>query len=94
MSSENDLHTSVVDLDGSDVYDEVDLASAMQINEVHKKLQENRRALLPESHPDFDGESCMDCGNEIQKERLAMGKIRCTICQSIKEKKEKQFGKG
>lgn len=41
----------------------------------------------PESHPDFDGSHCVEenCGIPIPKARLALGKVRCVDCQSLKE---------
>lgn len=46
-----------------------------------------RRALAPESHPDFDGAHCVedDCGEPLPPARLAMGRIRCTECQARRE---------
>jgi len=44
----------------------------------------------PESHPDFDGEHCVDCGDEIPIERLKMGKVRCVFCQRVLEDKRKR----
>jgi RNA polymerase-binding transcription factor DksA len=43
--------------------------------------------VAPEKHPLFDGESCIKCGDGIPPARLAMGRIRCVICQTILEKK-------
>lgn len=45
------------------------------------------RNLAPQSHPLFDGRHCIeaDCGEEIPAGRLALGKIRCTECQSAME---------
>ena len=41
----------------------------------------------PESHPDFDGQHCVEesCGVEIPVGRLALGKVRCIDCQQLKE---------
>jgi hypothetical protein len=50
-----------------------------------------RKALEPETHPDFDGESCVDCGETIIAGRLALGKVRCVYCQAILEKKSRLF---
>lgn len=36
----------------------------------------------PESHPEFDGEHCVDCAIQIATGRLALGKVRCIGCQS------------
>lgn len=42
----------------------------------------------PESHPDFDGQHCVeeDCGVEIPAARLALGKVRCIDCQALLER--------
>ncbi|MFN9030129.1 MAG: TraR/DksA C4-type zinc finger protein [Betaproteobacteria bacterium] len=40
-----------------------------------------------EEHPDFDGKHCVDCEIEIPEARLAMGKVRCVDCQSLREKR-------
>lgn len=40
-----------------------------------------------ETHPDFDGKHCVDCEIEIPEARLALGKVRCVDCQSLKEKR-------
>ena len=43
-------------------------------------------ALAPQTHPDFDGEHCIDCDSVIPAQRLAWGRIYCTSCQSRIEK--------
>lgn len=43
--------------------------------------------VAPQSHPDFDGKSCIKCGCEIPTSRLSMGRIRCVNCQTILEKR-------
>ncbi len=45
----------------------------------------------PESHPDFDGRTCVepDCGAEIPAGRLALGKVRCVECVARQELKDK-----
>lgn len=42
-----------------------------------------------ETSPLFDGVHCIevDCGDEIQPERRALGKIRCISCQRRKEQR-------
>lgn len=42
----------------------------------------------PESHPDFDGSHCVDCGDDILPARLLLGKIRCLDCQEVLESKK------
>lgn len=35
---------------------------------------------------DFDGEHCVDCGNEIPEERLRWRMFRCVYCQQRQER--------
>lgn len=41
---------------------------------------------LPETHPNFDGEHCVDCDDDIPDGRLKLGKIRCVSCQAFIER--------
>lgn len=75
----------------SEVYDEADQASMIQMAETEQALAAVRSKVAPETHPDFDGQSCLDCGDDIHKDRLKMGKIRCVHCQSALEKRSKQY---
>ena len=34
---------------------------------------------------------CVTCGNDIPPERLEMGRIRCTICQSKEEQQRRMY---
>lgn len=49
----------------------------------------------PEQQQNPDGSwpitHCADCAIEIPEQRLAWGRIRCTDCQSIKEKFKRGF---
>ena len=47
---------------------------------------EDMRRSMKESHPDFDGKTCLECADDIPVERLAWGRIRCTACQDVKER--------
>ena len=40
----------------------------------------------PETHPDFDGRNCVDCGEAIPAARLALGKVRDVECQQKLER--------
>ena len=75
----------------SDVLDEGDMASAYQMRENAMALAKAKAAMAPETHPDFDGESCVDCGDDIPKLRLNMGKVRCVHCQTALERKGKLY---
>lgn len=76
----------------TEVYDEGDIASALELGFIAHALEMHKAKVAPERHPDFDGESCLDCGDEIPKARLVMGRIRCVHCQEILEKKNKLRG--
>lgn len=86
------LKTAELDFD-NEVYDEGDIASALELGFIAQALEAHKAKVAPESHPDFDGESCLDCGDTIPEVRLKMGKIRCVYCQEALEKKNKLHGK-
>lgn len=73
--------------------DPIDEASALAASLAECGIAAARRANAPESHPDFDGESCLECGDTIPTERLALGKIRCVACQSAKEHRGRQVAR-
>jgi len=52
-----------------------------------RTLADIQAANAPQSHPDFDGINCVSCGTSIPSARLAMGKVRCTECQELYEKR-------
>jgi len=66
--------------------DPLDEAAELTATMTQNAVEAARAANSPQFHPDFDGESCIQCGDEIPTDRLAMGKIRCVRCQSILEK--------
>lgn len=35
----------------------------------------------------FDGENCVDCEEEIEEGRLAIGKYTCFLCQTKRERR-------
>ena len=80
-------------IDYDDVYDEADIASALEMGFIAKALAEHKNKVAPESHPDFDGEHCIDCDADIPVIRLNMGKIRCVDCQSELELRNKLKGR-
>ncbi len=72
--------------------DTLEFASELQ-EELNKKgLAHVREALAPQHHPDFDGESCVACGNDMPPERLAAHRVRCTPCESALERHHKVYG--
>lgn len=80
-------------IDYDDVYDEADIASALEMGFIAKALADHKTKVAPESHPDFDGEHCIDCDAEIPEVRLNMGRIRCVDCQSELELRNKLKGR-
>ena len=41
----------------------------------------------PEVDPEFDGEHCVVCFDEIPFGRLRLGKVRCVFCQGLLERR-------
>lgn len=72
--------------------DEKDLEHAEALTDMAREdgLWHIRKALEPEHDPDFVAPYCIDCGNEIPRQRLEMGRIRCIYCQRAKELRQKQ----
>ncbi len=53
----------------------------------HQAVERARKAASRvESHPEFDGSHCVDCGIDIPTARLNLGKVRCVDCQGRLEK--------
>ena len=80
-------------IDYDDVYDEADIASALEMGFIAKALADHKNKVAPEQHPDFDGEHCIDCDTDIPEVRLKMGKIRCVDCQAELELRNKLNGR-
>lgn len=92
--SNNDYDLNRIDLDFEhEVYDEADIASALEMGFIAQALEAHKAKVAKETHPDFDGESCLDCGEEIPQLRLDMGRIRCVHCQEALERKNKMHGR-
>ena len=80
-------------LDSSEVYDEGDIASAIELGFIAQALERHKEKMAPEKHPDFDGTHCVDCWVDIHPVRLGMGKVRCKDCQEELEKINKLHGR-
>lgn len=80
-------------LSNSEVYDEADQAQWIQLAEQSSFRERARLANAPETHPDFDGQHCIDCGEEIPAPRLALFKIRCVECQRALEAQRRIFAR-
>lgn len=74
----------------ADVIDEANVLAAAL---TEGAIATARRANAPETHPDFDGENCVDCGDPIPPGRLKLRKVRCVECQSALEKRNLQTAK-
>lgn len=77
-------------LDAYEVHDDGDYAQHQQLREQAAIHERARQMARPETHPDFDGEHCLDCDIEIPEPRLKLGKIRCVDCQQLLEDREKR----
>ena len=42
---------------------------------------------------EFDGKTCVDCGDNIPEARLAMQRIRCVDCQEVLEKNQLHYSR-
>jgi hypothetical protein len=47
----------------------------------------------PQSHPDFNGRDCVECGEALPGVRLAYKRIRCAPCQTEVERLAKMRGR-
>lgn len=69
--------------------DPLDFAAEVSelINSSH--VAEQRRSAELALAPEQDGSQteCEDCGDDIEPVRVAMFRIRCVACQTIKEKR-------
>lgn len=61
--------------------DKFDAASDLEILQRNAAIAKIQRSLV-ETHPDFDGENCVDCELEIPEARLKMCRVRCVSCQT------------
>lgn len=75
--------------------EENEFEMAEQLAQTQRDLivEKARIALEPQYSERFDGVNCIDCANEMPKERLVARRIRCTACQTLVEKREKQHSR-
>jgi RNA polymerase-binding transcription factor DksA len=73
--------------------DNLDRAAELQQIYNEAALERIRILTAPESDPDFDGVHCLDCDADIPGARLALGRIRCVLCQTAKEKLERMIAR-
>jgi RNA polymerase-binding transcription factor DksA len=64
--------------------DEWMMERASELEQAEREAARHRieRAMRPEKDPRFNGKDCVECEDEIPPGRLALGKVRCVICQS------------
>ena len=79
-------------MDNEKYADELDRASMIQERLNEEALETVKRRNQPETHPDFDGATCIECGDDLPQVRLGLGKIRCVACQSVREAKHRNSG--
>lgn len=68
-----------------------DMASQQEEVFTLSSVKDIQKLLAPQSHPDFDGETCLECGSDMPDQRLKDGRIRCTPCESALEGQSKFF---
>lgn len=66
-----------------DIFDE---AQELELIAREKDIAAARALAQPETHPDFDGQHCVDCDDPIHPKRLQLGKVRCVDCQYVLER--------
>lgn len=69
--------------------DDLEVAENLREEARDHGLARVREALKAEHHPDFDGAHCVSCGDELAPVRIAYRRVRCAVCQSEIERKEK-----
>lgn len=77
--------------------DEIDRANFIADMANQEAVKHYSLLAAPEQKRDENGqwetEECVSCGEDIKPARLLMGKIRCITCQTIKEKKERNYAR-
>ena len=71
--------------------DLIDQASEQEAMFHANNIKAVQDLLEPQSHPDFNGVDCLDCGEVVPDKRLAFGRIRCTSCESLLEEKDNKL---
>jgi hypothetical protein len=63
--------------------------------ELQEQMNADARAAVaaadrPQTHPDFNGSDCVECGEALPGVRLAYQRIRCMPCQAEVERLAKR----
>lgn len=71
--------------------DDLDRAAELTQNLADYAISEVQRAARPEQVQNPDGTwphtECVDCGDDLIKERMALGRYRCVFCQEKVERR-------
>lgn len=70
--------------------DEVELAGQLEALHRADSLAAVQQQLRPQSHPDFNGCDCVECGEPLPQVRLEYSWVRCAPCQGAIELRLKQ----
>lgn len=77
--------------------DETDRAAAIAEAANESAVEEARWAARPEQVRNPDGSwpttECVDCGEEIEEGRLALGYVRCFRCKNLIERRGRQYAR-
>lgn len=73
-----------------EVFDETDYAQHLQLMEQADVSRRARELNRPQTHPDFDGQHCIECEIQIPLLRLQAGRIRCVDCQEEIENEDRR----
>lgn len=88
----------MIEVDDEHYADDLDRAARTTNIANQEAIAARRRKAAPEQVMNKDGTwpttDCEDCGNPIPEGRLALGRVRCILCQTAKEKKENGYGLG
>ena len=69
--------------------DVVDAANDLVDASTESLVRAAQQKVGRETHPDFDGKTCVDCGGDMPLTRLMMGRVRCVLCQGAIEYKRR-----
>lgn len=74
--------------------DVLDAAADLTARTTDAIIEEARCRARPEQEQLPDGSwphtSCLDCGEDIEPQRLILGRIRCFACQSARESRHRR----
>ena len=73
--------------------DENERATLIEEQFTEAALEAARAKAQPESQPDFDGQHCVECAQQIPRARLALGRMRCVACQQRLEREARLYPK-